>query len=148
MFLLTLTVPHDMMSWAYRQREGIDLSATWSLSTISYFLPSEIFYCFVYDTLHNVSAFSATIAMLIVALAVMMIDGKGTNSVWRTKVLQATGIAGVLVCAELAYSYSFWVHYQQMSPMAILVPVVLLVIPLLILKKTRQPKATNVTKTE
>lgn len=83
----------------------------------------------------------ATVAIMTVMLSVIIMEGKAANKAWRQKMLQAFGIAAFIVLIDIAYHCARdRVHYGELSTVELLMPVAFLLIPALILKKTRSPK--------
>ena len=137
MHLLVLLVPHNLNSW-YSMRHRFweyDEMAIWA------YLPTSGLYDALYGG--NVQCDSiviAALAIIVVTLFVMMTDGEGLSSAWRTKFLQAIGFAGVLTCWNLTFKYaitSMWT-WTGIHPLMIFVPVIVMIIPLMVLIKTRQ----------
>ena len=93
------------------------------------------------DYSRNYGAFCLTaMAVITVILSVAIMEGKSANKAWRQKMLQAGGCSMLIIFLDLAFRYAIERSYGNMSTFVALVPVVLLVIPLFILKKTRQEK--------
>ncbi len=82
------------------------------------------------------------VAGMTLVLSVLLMEGKLANKVWRQKMLQAFGIAIFIVLVDMARRCAWYRVYRGTlaSPVALLLPVAFLVVPLIILKKTRQPK--------
>lgn len=82
-----------------------------------------------------------TVAVITLVLSVLIMEGKSANKVWRQKMLQAFGIAIFIVLIDMARRCAWYRVYSRTSatPITMLLPVVFLIIPLIILKKTRQP---------
>lgn len=78
-----------------------------------------------------------------VLLSVLIMEGKSANKAWRQKMHQASGWGMLIVLSNLAYWYAVRRVYGDLSTLTVLIPLMLLVVPLLILKKTRQLKPTQ-----
>ncbi len=77
------------------------------------------------------------LAILAVMLSVMLIEGRG-GSAWRTKQLQAVCIMWVLLLINMALSYTkFSIVWEDFPGWIALCPVLVLIIPLLVLKRIR-----------
>lgn len=90
-----------------------------------------------------------------VFLSVVIMEGKSANKAWRQKMHQAFGWGTLIILLNLAYWYARRRMYGDIPTGVVLVPIVLLAVPLLILKKTRQvkpgaamPKAERASKVE
>ncbi len=143
LFVIMLLLPHDMNYWFYYHSKGT-FERAMVANRIEKFLPSVYLYNWLFiDGDSYSSMVVALCSIMAVMIAVAMIDGRGTSKVWRTKILQSVGCVGLLICIEMAFQYAIAHMYDQMSPLMLFVPVVLMIVPLLILKKTRQLKPTQ-----
>ncbi len=77
------------------------------------------------------------LAIAAVILSVMLIEGRG-GAAWRTKQLQAISVAWAILMVDLALSYAdYAVKFEDFMGWLALVPVIILIIPLMILKRIR-----------
>ena len=116
---------------------------------------------FDWEYLENyIPIFLMVSAVAVVFLSVMIMEGKSANKAWRQKMLQAGAITMLIIlfvvagqCVEKrmfgkwSYMYSMRV-YNNITTWHILAPIVLLIIPLFILKKTRIREGKPATKLE
>lgn len=76
-------------------------------------------------------------AVVVVFLSVMIMEGKSANKAWRQKMHQACGWGLLIILMDLAFWYARRRMYGSIPTGVVLVPVILLIIPFLVLKKTR-----------
>ena len=87
----------------------------------------------------------AVVGIVTVLLSVLIMEGKSANKVWRQKMLQAFGIAMGIVLIDVAWRCAWYTAFGGISTLTLLLPIAFLVMPALILKKTRSPKKAKVT---
>lgn len=94
-----------------------------------------------YGSIHSyaplVMMVSATVTIV---LSVMIMEGKSANKAWRQKMIQAGAIAALIILMSVAYQCAEWRALGDLATWTVMVPTVLLIIPLLVLKKTRVRK--------
>lgn len=86
-------------------------------------------------------------AVVVVFLSVIIMEGKSANKAWRQKMHQAIGWGVLIILLDLAYWYARRRMFGSIPTGVVLVPVVLLIIPALVLKKTRIRKEKPQTET-
>lgn len=94
----------------------------------------------------------AVSAMVTVLLSVLLMEGKSANKAWRQKMLQAVAIAALILLSSIAWQCAEWRtcgkwssypsmrKYGVITTWHVLTPIVLMIIPLIGLKKTRLRK--------
>jgi len=76
-------------------------------------------------------------AITTIMLSIMIMEGKSANKAWRQKMTQASAIAALIILGSIAYQCAKWRAYGDLATWTVMVPIVLLIVPLLVLKKTR-----------
>jgi len=132
--------PYD--SYEYKKIDEADeaLNDMWP------YLPMANLYDMMYDVeakRDNGAICMAVSVLVSVILSVMIMEGKAVNRAWRQKMLQAIGIGMLIVLLSLTWRYAWLRSYGEMSTLTVLVPVVLMIVPLVMLKKTRVRKETR-----
>lgn len=82
-------------------------------------------------------------AVITVIFAVMIMEGKSMNKAWRLKMIQAVSIAATLLLFSSALKCAQMRSYGRSSTVDMVVPVILLIIPLIVLRKTQLSKTSN-----
>lgn len=133
--------------YEYKRVDEIDkaLDDTWP------YLPMARLYDVMFDVKkgqNNGSICMVVAAIVSVVLSVMIMEGKSANKAWRQKMLQAIGIGALIVLASMTGQYAWLRSYGEMSTPVVLIPVILMTVPLVMLKKTRVRKEARTVATE
>lgn len=123
------------------------------LYSIGYELYSMPGTAFRWEYFENyIPIFLMILSVIVVFLSVTIMEGKSANKAWRQKMLQATAIALLIILLTVAWQcvegrmYGKWSYfygmryYSDITTWSILIPIILLIIPFLVLKKTRMRK--------
>lgn len=134
-------------AWAVYESRDEFLDEVWS------YLPMTGLYGLLYESnklgAHNYAPVVLTVSAIVtVFLSVMIMEGKSANKAWRQKMHQACGWWLLILLMDLAAWYARRRMFGWIPTGVVLVPVVLLIIPILILKKTRIRGEKPVTKLE